>query len=159
MSPAAAAPRRAGSRDVHAVAGLLAELLAHHAALDGAFAVRAVARDRLPGLVARMLRDPDTAVFVCEGPEGLAGFCSVRLERAPEALAEAARAEIGELGVASGWRRRGVGRALALAACAWARSRGAERVLARVAARNAEGQAFWRALGYGDFLDVLERRL
>jgi hypothetical protein len=33
------------------------------------------------------------------------------------------------------------------------------RVEVRVAARNAEGQAFWRALGFGDFVDVLDRRL
>jgi GNAT superfamily N-acetyltransferase len=106
-----------------------------------------------------MLRDPVAALFVCEDPGGLAGFCSVRVERAPELLAESARAEIGELGVRSPCRRRGIGRALVEAACAWARSQGAERVQARVVARNAEARAFWRALGYEAFVDVLQRRL
>jgi hypothetical protein len=32
-------------------------------------------------------------------------------------------------------------------------------VVVRVAVRNAEGQAFWRALGFSDWMDVLERRL
>jgi hypothetical protein len=33
------------------------------------------------------------------------------------------------------------------------------RVEVRVAARNSEGQAFWRALGFHDLMDVLQRRL
>jgi hypothetical protein len=33
------------------------------------------------------------------------------------------------------------------------------RVEVRVAVRNAEGQAFWRALGYDDLVDVLQRPL
>jgi len=159
VKPAVGAPRRAEARDIDPLAALLAELLVHHAAIDPAFAVRRGARDRLPALLARLIGDPCSAVFVCEAPDGLAGFCSVRLERAPDLLAEAARAEIGELGVAATCRRRGFGRALVEAACVWARSRGAERVEARVAARNAEGQAFWRALGYENFVDVLHRRL
>jgi GNAT superfamily N-acetyltransferase len=74
-------------------------------------------------------------------------------------LVEAARAEIADLGVRAGSRRRGNGRALAEQALLWARSRGAERLEVRVAARNPEGQAFWRALGYEAFVDVLHRRL
>ena len=36
---------------------------------------------------------------------------------------------------------------------------GATRVEVRVAAYNDAGQAFWRAQGFGDFMDVLHRRL
>jgi GNAT superfamily N-acetyltransferase len=56
-------------------------------------------------------------------------------------------------------RRRGLGRSLAEAALAWARARGVTRVEVRVAAGNAEGQAFWRSLRFGDLVDVLQRRL
>jgi N-acetylglutamate synthase len=61
--------------------------------------------------------------------------------------------------VAPAARRRGIGRALAGAALAWAQAAGAARVEVRVAARNPGGQAFWRALGFADFVDVLDRRL
>jgi ribosomal protein S18 acetylase RimI-like enzyme len=151
--------RRAESRDRGALAELLGELLADQAAGEPAFALRPDAGAELPGLVARQLRDPDAAVFVWEDAGGIAGFCSVRLERAPGALGEAGRTEITELAVRSARRRRGIGRALVEAACSWARARGARRVEVRVAARNAVGQAFWRALGYGAFVDVLQRRL
>jgi hypothetical protein len=33
------------------------------------------------------------------------------------------------------------------------------RVEVRVAARNRVGQAFWRGLGFEDFVDVLDRQL
>lgn len=83
----------------------------------------------------------------------------MRLEESSGLLVETARAEIADLGVRPEHRRRGAGRALAEQALGWARSRGAERVEVRVAARNREGQAFWRALGYEGFVDVLQRRL
>lgn len=79
--------------------------------------------------------------------------------RAPGELVEVARAEIDDLAVRPERRRRGVGRALVDAARAWAKSRGAERLLVRVAVHNPEGQAFWRALGWEGFVDILQRRL
>ena len=159
MSSCAPGVRRAGAGDLDALASLFAELLAHHDALEPAFRVRAGARERLPQLLARQLGDPDAAVFVCEEACSLVGFCGVRERRAPAALVEASQVEIDYLAVRSDRRRRGVGRALVEAAGAWARSRGAERLLVRVAVRNPEGQAFWRALGYEGFVDILQRRL
>jgi ribosomal protein S18 acetylase RimI-like enzyme len=151
--------RRAQARDLDALAELFGELLAHHAAIEPAFRVRADARERIPRLLARQLGDPDAAIFVGEEPRGLVGFCSVRVERAEAALVESARAEIADLAVRAERRRSGVGRALVEAARAWVRSRGAERLEVRVAVRNPEGQAFWRALGFEGFVDVLHHRL
>ncbi len=151
--------RRAEARDLDELAGLFAELLAHHAAIEPAFRVRADAGERLPKLLARQLRDPDIAIFVWEESRGPVAFCSVRVEPAPAAMLETSRAEIADLGVRADRRRNGVGRALVEAARAWARSRGAERLEVRVAVRNREGQAFWRALGFEGFVDVLQRRL
>jgi ribosomal protein S18 acetylase RimI-like enzyme len=159
VSARATGVRRAEARDLDALAELFAVLLAHHEALEPAFRVRAGARERLPKLLARQLGDPDAAVFVWEDATGVLGFCSARVERTPEAVLEVSRVAIDDLAVRSDRRRRGVGRALADAACAWARSRGAERLEVRVAARNPEGQAFWRALGYEGFVDILQRRL
>ena len=114
---------------------------------------------RLEALSMLETGDRDSAVFVWEEAGGLVGFCSVRVEPSPAAMVEASRAEIADLGVRADQRREGIGRALALAARTWAGARGAERLEVRVAARNPEGQAFWRALGYEGFVDVLHRRL
>jgi ribosomal protein S18 acetylase RimI-like enzyme len=157
LSEGARPARRA---DVAAVAALWAVLVEEHAALDPAFAVRPGAVAELPAAVARILRDAGAGLWVWEAPGGaVAGFCAAQRRAAPPAAAERARVEITELAVAPGARRRGIGRALAGAALAWAGAAGAQRVEVRVAARNAAGQAFWRALGFADFVDVLERRL
>ena len=104
-------------------------------------------------------RDPDAEilVYVRDGtPEGL---CIVRIDRAPPILEETERAEITDLGVRPELRRRGVGRLLVEEAQAWVRDRGVARVEIQVATGNLEGQAFWRAIGYADLMDVLHKRL
>ena len=79
--------------------------------------------------------------------------------RAPPIHAEVCRGEISDLFVVEALRRGGIGRALAEAAIDWAREHGAERIEVRVASDNQRGQAFWRASGFGAFMDVLHRRL
>jgi len=151
--------RRAARPDLERAAALWKELLDHHAALDPHYRLGRGAAEQLRHQLQRGLADADTAVFVWDEADALLGFCLARVTPAPAALAERARAEITELGVAAGARRRGIGRALAEAALRWLEGRGVDRVEVRVAADNPEGQGFWRALGYRDFVDVLQRRL
>ena len=151
--------RPAQRADLPAVAVLWVALLESHAALDPVFALRAGAAPALETELARALEDADMALFVAEAGGRIAGFCAARFERSPELARESCRAEITELVVASASRRRGIGRALADAALGWARHRGAARVEVRVAARNDAGQAFWRGIGFGAFVDVLDHRL
>jgi len=110
-------------------------------------------------LLAAILRDPDAAIFVCERDGALLGFCTVRIDCAPPIQIEVERAEITDLMVSGPERRRGVGRALAERALGWVKERGVERCEVRVASRNSEGQRFWRSVGFGDLMDVLQRRL
>ncbi len=110
-------------------------------------------------MLAAILRDPDAAIFVCERDGGLLGFCTVRIDRSPPIQVEVQRAEITDLTVRARERRRGVGRALVECALVWVEERGVERCEVRVASRNAEGQRFWRSIGFDDLMDVLQRRL
>jgi ribosomal protein S18 acetylase RimI-like enzyme len=158
-SPAPGAIRAAAPRDLDRVAALWTALAAHHARLDPLFRQRPGTDAAVRKLLAAQLRDPDAALFVCDLDGDLVGFCGVRIDRAPPVFEETARVEITDLGVREGLRRRGIGRALCEAALAWAAQRGHRRVEVRVAAANAEGQGFWRALGFRDLMDVLHRRL
>ena len=151
--------RRAVLRDLDQIAALWTVLAEHHAAIDSLFAAKNDAEDGIRQLLQQLFRAPDAALFVCEGSAGLSGFCAVRIDRAPMILMEAERAEITDLLVREAERRRGAGRALVDAALAWVADRGIARCEVRVAARNAEGQGFWRSMDFDDLMDVLHRRL
>ena len=150
--------RPATPRDLDRVVALWIALTELHAADDPLFELRRGAEDEVRRIVAAQLRDPGTALFVYED-DGLSGFSIVRVDRAPPIHAEVSRGEITDLFVREAERRRGIGRALTEAAMAWAREHGAERIEVRVASDNQRGQDFWRASGFGAFMDVLHRRL
>ncbi len=157
--PPPGAIRAAAPRDLDRIAALWTALAAHHGRLDPLFRQRPGSDAAVRALLAAQLRDPDAALFVCDLDGDLGGFCGVRIDQGPPIFEEVARVEITDLGVREDLRRRGIGRALCDAALAWASERGQRRVEVRVAAGNAEGQGFWRALGFRDLMDVLQRRL
>lgn len=158
MTREARGVRRAVAQDVDRVAALWAELSDHHAAIDARHALRPDAEREIRRLIGAELRDPDALVLLFEQSDAC-GLCMARIQQAPPIRRETRRAEIGELFVRADARRRGVGRALVGAALAWVREHDVERVVVRVDAGNDVGQAFWRGIGFGDSMDVLERRL
>ena len=157
--------REASQSDRDAVAALWTDLALHHESIDPVFTLRPDAALEIRALVSAQLNDPDAVTFVWErtapGPGfgKLAGLCIVRIDRAPPINWEVERAEVTDLIVEKGSRRLGIGGALLDAALAWVTRNGVERVEVRVAARNAQGQAFWRARGFGDWMDVLQLHL
>ena len=159
MKPGSGRLRRARPGDISGATELWIEVTAHHADIDPLFTLREDADAEIGRLLASQIRDPDTAIFVWETDGELLGFCSVRVDLARPILEETRRAEITDLGVRASARRRGIGRALAEAALDWVREREIDRVEVRVVTGNREGQAFWRSLGFGDLMDVLQRRL
>jgi len=151
--------RRAGLRDLDRVAALWTAITLHHEHLDPVFRMRADADEALRELLGQIHRDEHSAIFVFDDAGDLPGMCIVRIDTAPPIMQEDERAEITDLGVRVDARRRGVGTALVDAALDWVRASGVERVEVHVATSNAEGQAFWRARGFGDLMDVLHKRL
>jgi ribosomal protein S18 acetylase RimI-like enzyme len=151
--------RRATLADLPRIVELWKGITDAHAAFDAAFATRSGGEACVEALLRRTLGDPQSALFVWEDELRILGLCIVRVQLAPALLAEPGRGEITDLGVELRARRRGIGRALAEAALGWVTRRGVPRIEVRVAARNRVGQAFWRGLGFEDFVDVLDRRL
>ncbi len=151
--------RPASTRDLDRVAALWSAITAHHAHLDPLFTMRKDAGGELRELLSVLMRDRDSEIFVYDLEGDLPGMCIVRIDRAPPILEEVERAEITDLGVRESLRRRGIGRALVDEALAWITASGVERVEVQVAHGNREGQAFWRSVGFGDFMDVLHKRL
>lgn len=151
--------RPAETRDLDRVAALWTAITHHHATLDPLFTQRADADDALRALIGDLHRDRDAAIFVFDEDGDLPGMCIVRIDQAPPILEETERAEITDIGVRQDARRHGIAGRLVEAALAWVRAAGVERVEVQVAKGNEEGQAFWRAQGFGDLLDILHKRI
>lgn len=153
--------RVARIREIDRVAALWTLITEHHAALDPLFRMRrgVVAEGELRELLRALHRDPDAEILVYDRAGTPEGLCIVRIDRAPPILEETERAEITDLGVRPDLRRQGIARRLVEEAQAWVRDRGVERIEIQVASGNREGQAFWRAIGYANLMDVLHKRL
>ena len=151
--------RPAERRDLDRVAALWTAITHHHASLDPLFTQRPNADDVLRELIAELHAERDAAIFVFDVDGDLPGMCIVRIDRAPPILEETERAEITDIAVREGFRRQGIARQLVEEALDWVDRSGVERVEVQVAVGYAEGQAFWRALGFGDLLQILHRRL
>jgi ribosomal protein S18 acetylase RimI-like enzyme len=151
--------RPARNQDLDRIAELWSAITLHHAHLDPFFRMREGGGDALRELLGAMLRDRDAEILVYDVDGDLPGLCIVRIDRAPAILEEVERAEITDLGVRESLRRRGIGRSLVAEALLWVKASGVGRVEVQVARGNVEGQAFWRAAGFGDFMDVLHKRL
>ena len=121
--------------------------------------MRSSVDSELRELLRTLQRDSDAAILVYDDDGDLPGMCIVRLDRSPPIMQEVERAEITDLGVRAEERRRGIGSALLEHALRWIRESGVARVEVQVAVANREGQAFWRARGFGDLMDVLHKRL
>lgn len=151
--------RLARLHDLDRVAALWTAITLHHQPIDPVFRMRAGADGELRELLGAIHRDADSAIFVYDQAGDLPGMCIVRIDSAPPIMQETERAEITDLGVREDARRRGIASALVEAAFEWVRQSGVARIEVHVASANAEGQAFWRARGFGDLMDVLHKRL
>jgi ribosomal protein S18 acetylase RimI-like enzyme len=151
--------RVAVMQELDRVAALWTAITLHHEPLDPVFRMRRDADGELRELLGAIARDPDAAILVYDDAGDLPGLCIVRIDHSPPIMQEVERAEITDLGVREDARRRGIGRALVEEALAWVRASGVKRVEVQVAVANADGQAFWRALGFGDLMDVLHKHL
>jgi ribosomal protein S18 acetylase RimI-like enzyme len=151
--------RVAVMRDLDRVAALWTAITRHHEPLDPVFRMREDADAELGELLRAIARDPDAVILVYDEDGDLPGLCIVRLDRSPPIMKEVERAEITDLGVREDARRRGIANALVDEALSWVKQSGVSRVEVQVAVANREGQAFWRARGFGDLMDVLHKRL
>ena len=126
--------RRAAVNDAAPITRLAAELgYATHAE---------TMRHRLEAILASAA---DLLIVAVDSSNAVVGWLQARVAHIVES---GFRAEIVGLIVAPTSRRRGIGRALVLAAEDWAREMSAEAIVVRSNFKRAESQAFYPALGY-----------
>ena len=150
--------RRGTKSDTKEVLRLWRGMMELHAQADGRFRPRpapfgeqAMEQHLADGVWDR----DDVCVYVAEDEGRLVGQI-IGMMREPYPVFEPGRyGYVTDIVVDEPARRKGVGRALFLALREWFRAQGADHIRLRAAHRNRAGQAFWRAVGFSDYMDVL----
>lgn len=150
--------RTARSSDMDEIMRLYRQLMAFHEALDSRLALDwdriETFRDYLTDVV---MEGALCRLLVAEAPTGpgLAGFILGRLADNPPIFAQSHYGLVSDVCVDERWRRRGIGRVLFEAMREWFREQGVLTMQLNAATRNPVSQAFWRAMGFTDLLDLL----
>ena len=162
-APAGHRVRHATPRDRDLLAELFRAFVEEQSDWGGMFGVEPGPHDEYASFVARWLdaakRGGELALLAETASGSPVGFLFASVATRDAFFHERHRGRIDDVWVRPGHRRSGIGRALADAALAWIRAQGPGRVILQVARRNEAGQAFWRSLGFGAFMDVMERDL
>lgn len=140
MSSAAERPVRVASEaDAAAIGRLLHDF-------NTEFGEATPAPDRLARRIAELLREGDTSVLLAgRGPGGLAV-----LRFRPALWSEGLECYLAELYVVPALRRRGLGRALMLAAIEFARERGADHMDLGTGEQDVAARALYESLGFSN---------
>jgi len=130
--------------------------LAEQSQLDDRFVVADDARERWENDLPEWVHSRVHGIFVAYDTEGrLVGFSSVHLWYPAPIYRAELEAYVNEIYVRPEWRRRGVASALLDAVLDWADRQDADRVRLGVLAANAQGLAFWTAVGAKEFVTTM----
>lgn len=107
--------------------------------------------------LADLLEDEDYLVLVADDGERLVGYCIAAIKDHPPVFNARQYGFIQDMAVTAACRRRGLGCELFARAEAWIRGRGLNRIHLNVDTTNPVSQAFWKRLGFGDYMKTLAR--
>jgi ribosomal protein S18 acetylase RimI-like enzyme len=153
--------RRARSGDLSVLGRLGALLVEEHHAFDAQRFLPAT--DRTPAgyasFLGTQLEDPKAAIFVADHDGDVVGYAYAAVEGYDYMALRAPAGILHDVVVDPGHRGRGVGRALAEAALAHLRSRGAPRVVLSTAERNEAAQRLFASMGFRRTMIEMTREL
>ncbi len=146
--------RLAEARDLPAVIALWRQLQDINASFDARLALNEGAADWFIGYLGDHLDNPNMAVLVAEREKIIVGYTFGQIMRRPT-LASGDCGYVADVCVRDGWRGRGIGRQLYERLRAWFLANGITAIEVQVVRANPASQAFWRKMGYSEFLRTL----
>lgn len=144
--------RRATPEDLEAVLDLWQEMMDYHAGLDQRFQQVADSRDHFRMTLREWMADDTQRVLVAVDDGEIVGYIIGRIAENPPIFELRFLGHVSDICVAPEWRRQGIGRKLFAAVLNWFRRQGLPVVQLNVAAANAVSQAFWREMGFQDYM-------
>lgn len=150
--------RRARERDVASIVRLWQELQHANAGYDTRLAVKPSAPSWYESFMRLQIEHENAAVLVAEIDRTVAGYIFGQVMQRPT-LAEGDCGYVADICVAPAHRGRGIGRRLFLDLRAWFKRAGVSHLEVQVVRGNPASQAFWRKMGFDEFLRTLRSDL
>lgn len=144
--------RRAQPSDLDQLVALWQELADFHAALDSHLALAPDAAARWRQNAAEWLEDDNWRILLAEEGGVAVGYISASIREMPPVFVEKHHGMIADVIVTARCRRRGIGGQLYRAMTDWFCERGISVIELNIAAANPISQAFWRKMGFGDYM-------
>lgn len=147
--------RRGIAEDEEAILRLWQEMMDYHAHLDPRFQPTTDGKDHFHTVLKEWIVDETRCVLVAIADGEVIGYIIGCRAENPPVFAMRYFGYVTDICVAPQWRRMGVGHKLFATLKKWFRQQGLTVVQLNVAALNSTSQAFWRAMGFQDFLNRL----
>lgn len=139
--------REAVSEDIISVCGLWTMLVDEHQAMEARFVIAEDARERWLNDYPHWIEDELHCILVAESEGEIVGFIHAQCWEEPPIYATVPEVFIIEIYIEKSSRCKGIGAALVEELKQWSKGHLAERFRFGVLAVNAQGIAFWEALG------------
>lgn len=150
--------RAATPRDLPEVVALWRTLQAVSAAYEPRLAPNDGAADWFADFLRGELDNDHARLLVAVTNDGVIGYVFGQILQRPT-LATGACGYVADLCVKEGFRGRGIGRELFQTLRGWFHDQGLRAIEVQVVRANPASQAFWRKMGFGDFLRTLRMEL
>lgn len=147
----------ANRRDLPAVVNLWQEMMDYHRAYDARFRFSPNAPREVERHLLETLRSRSARIVVAEAKGRVIGYIVGEVHARRPIYPVGVYGFISDICVTAECRRRGVGRALIDALDSWFATQKVTSVELFAAALNPESVAFWRAMGYSDYLRLMRR--
>ena len=151
--------RHAQQSDLDQLVTLWQELAELHADLLPEFALSPGKGQNVRAHLADLLRDDSERVFVAIENGTLIGYINGAVRENPPVFAERHIGYIADVIVTARSRQHGVGEQLVQAMNAWFRERGVRIIHLTAATGNPLAQAFWRKMGYAEYMTLMRNEL
>jgi ribosomal protein S18 acetylase RimI-like enzyme len=149
--------REATAEDINAMVELWQEFMDFHRSRDNHFSRTPDGHERWTEFATKNMAKDDWLVIVAEVDGTVAGYCMATILDNPPVIPTRQYGYIQEVAVASGNRRSGIATALFKHAEQWLLSKGMTRIELDVSATNEVSTAFWRHIGFGDYIERLAK--
>lgn len=151
--------REAKRQDIPSIRTLWQEMMDHHGTLDGRFRFSPDAPREFERHITQTLRCREMRVLVAEADGRVVGYILGEVHDRKAIYPVGRYGFITDVCVTASFKRNGIGRTLYLELLAWFNRENVTAIELYAAERNLASTAFWRSMGFSDYLRLMRREL